>query len=329
MSKGARFWRNVILIGLAHVAVIVGLIRWSREPKNASAQSIVWMSGDGGDGTAAATKSAATPKPVKATTPRPERTPEPPQKEETEEERPVLTSAKSEIQLPTPKPSPTSTSSPKATPTPKAKLTPKSTPKPTTKPTPKPTPKPSPKKTVLAKASPKPSPKVKPTPVESEENDEQADADAEKKRIAKAALAKNEPGDNDSPDDPLKKARAVQGAAGKGTSPGGGGHAGGAGGQSQFGWYGSMLHDRFYSEWVQPTTIVSSGAKFSVLAKLRIQNDGRVSSFEIIKPSGNATVDESVATIAKRVTEVDPLPDGLGNGEHYDVNINFELNSEQ
>ena len=30
------------------------------------------------------------------------------------------------------------------------------------------------------------------------------------------------------------------------------GHAGGAGGESQFGWYGSMLHDRFYSEWVQP-----------------------------------------------------------------------------
>jgi hypothetical protein len=40
-------------------------------------------------------------------------------------------------------------------------------------------------------------------------------------------------------------------------------------------------------------------------------------------------VDESVATIAKRVTQVDPLPAGLGNGDHYDVKINFELNSEQ
>jgi TonB family protein len=324
MPKSARFWRNVTVIGLAHVAFIVGLVRWSRETKTGAGQNIVWMSGDEGDGTAAEIKSAAaTPKPAKATTPRPERTPEPLQREEPEEERPVLSSARSEIQLPTPKPSPRSTS------TPKGKLTPKSTPKPTPKPTRKPTPKPSPKKTVLAKASPNPSPKVKPTPVESEDNDEQADSDAERKKIAKAALAKNEAGENDSSAKPLKKASAAQGAGGKGTSPGGGGHAGGTGSQSEFGWYGSMLHDRFYSEWVQPTTIVSSGAKFSVLAKLRIQNDGRVSNFEIIKPSGNATVDESVAAIAKRVTQVDPLPAGLGNGEYYDVKINFELNSEQ
>src|SRR2546427_4100401 len=33
MSKDVRFWRNVTLIGLAHVAVIYGLIRWNRESK--------------------------------------------------------------------------------------------------------------------------------------------------------------------------------------------------------------------------------------------------------------------------------------------------------
>ena len=90
-----------------------------------------------------------------------------------------------------------------------------------------------------------------------------------------------------------------------------------------------MLHDRFYSEWVQPSTSLTSGAKVSVLVKLRIEKDGRVSNFEVIKPSGNSVVDESVTAVAKRVTEVDPLPAGLGNGEHYDVKINFELNSEQ
>jgi TonB family protein len=74
---------------------------------------------------------------------------------------------------------------------------------------------------------------------------------------------------------------------------------------------------------------VSSGSKISALVKIRIEKDGRVSTFEIIKPSGNMVVDESVAAVAKRVTDVDPLPAGLGSGGHYDVKINFELNSEQ
>jgi len=331
MPTNARFWRNVTLIGLAHVVLIVGLIRLSRETKSSSAQSIVWMNGGAGDGAGVQTKREPTPKTVRATAPQPERTPEPPRKEEAEEERPVLMSTKSEIQLPaaTPKQSPRSTATASSARTPKASPTPKVTPKPTPKTKSKPTPKPSPKKMILAKASPKPSPKIKPTPEATDESDAQSEAEAEKKRIAKAVLAKNEAGENDSSEKSVKKATAVQGAGGKGTSRGGGGHAGGVGGESQFGWYGSMLHDRFYSEWVQPTSLASTGAKNSVLVKIRIEKDGRVSNFEVIKPSGNPTIDESVAAIAKRVAQVDPLPAGLGSGDHYDVKINFELNSEQ
>jgi len=317
VSKDARFWRNVTLIGLAHVGLIVGLVRWSRETKNAQAQSIVWLNGGAGD--SAGAKSAPPPKSAKAPAPRAE--PKQTGPEETEEEKPILTSARSEIQLPTPKPRATSTTTPK--PTPAIKATPKPTQKPTPKPTPKP--KPSPKKTILAKALPKPSPKIEPTPAETDEHDEQADADAERKKIAKAALAKNDSGNEEKPS---TKTTTAQPGSGKGTSPGAGGHAGGTGGQSEFGWYGSMLHDRFYSEWVPPPTNVTSGAKISALVKIRIEKDGQVSGFEIIKPSGNAVFDESVATTAKRVTEVDPLPAGLGNGEHYDVKINFEPDSE-
>jgi TonB family protein len=151
----------------------------------------------------------------------------------------------------------------------------------------------------------------------------------EKKKIARAALAKNDAGESNSSKKPVKKTTAVQGGSGKGTSVGANGHAGGAGRASESSWYGSMLHDRFYSEWIQPTTVISSGAKLSALVKIRIEKDGRVSDFEIIKPSGNVVVDESVAATAKRVTQVDPLPDGIGSGGHYDVRINFELNSEQ
>ncbi|PYL14097.1 MAG: hypothetical protein DMF46_09495 [Verrucomicrobia bacterium] len=318
MAKDARFWRNVTLIGLAHAAILVGLIRLSRETKSSNRQTIVWMNGGAGDGVAK-TRRAATPKLAKASTPLPE--PRPSKTKEAEDEQLVLTSAKSDIQLP--RPASTITPKPSANPKP----TPKATLKPTPKPTPKQTPRPTPKKTVLAKALPKPSLKEKPTPAESDENDKQADADAEKKKIAKAELAKNDAGDSNSSEKPVKKTTTVQSGSSKGTSAGANGHAGGAGSASEFGWYGSMLHDRFYSEWIQPTTVISSGAKLSALVKIRIEKDGRVSDFEIIKPSGNVVIDESVAATAKRVTQVDPLPDGIGSGGHYDVRINFELNS--
>ena len=55
---------------------------------------------------------------------------------------------------------------------------------------------------------------------------------------------------------------------------------------------------------------------------------GTVSSSNVFRPSGNVDLDESVKTLANRVSRVEPLPDGLGKGDHYDVKINFELNSE-
>src|SRR5207253_4361077 len=213
-----------------------------------------------------------------------------------------------EIQLPTPKPAATSTPThkPTASPTPKVKPTPAQTAKPT--------PKPTPKKTVLAKASPKPSPKVKPTPAKSGEKAEQADINTEKKKIATNATGKD--------------GSSSQASSGKTNSAGKDGHVGGGSSASEFGSYGNMLHDRFYSAWIQPTTNVASGNKISTLVQVRIEKDGRVSNFEIIKPSENVVVNESVAAIAKRVTQVDPLPVGLGTSDHYDVKINFELNSE-
>jgi outer membrane biosynthesis protein TonB len=85
------------------------------------------------------------------------------------------------------------------------------------------------------------------------------------------------------------------GSGEKGKSKGSGGSGGkgsGAGGASEFGWYGNMLHDRFYSEWVQPTSVVHS-AKLSVLLRIRISKDGRISDYSISKSSGNPVVDDS------------------------------------
>ena len=61
MPKNLRFWTNVGLIAFAHILVIVGLIRWSRESKNPSPQSVVWLNGGGGDGLVTETKNLPAP----------------------------------------------------------------------------------------------------------------------------------------------------------------------------------------------------------------------------------------------------------------------------
>ncbi len=299
MPKNLRFWRNVTLIALAHVALIAGLMRWSLAARSApDAESLVWLSG-AESLLAGKSESSSSPEKISARSTESE----PLKPDETEKERPSLTQAKSEIELPTPKATPVGT--PKAFEAPRPKATPK--------PTPKATPKPTPKKTLLAKAT-KSSAKEKLDRSKSKE--EQTDASSEKKKTAKTVSAKI-------------KSSADNGAGKTGSAGKGGGHAGGGASASEFGWYGNMLHDRFYSAWIQPTTTVASGSKISTLVKVRIEKDGRVSKFDIIKPSENVVVNESVAAIAKRVTEVDAPPAGIGNGNHYDVKINFELNTDQ
>jgi hypothetical protein len=291
--SGSRFWRNVVLIALAHIALIAGLIRWSVAARASSnPESIVWL---GGAEDLAAGESESEPPPP-ATTPRVE--PKPPKDDEAKQEKPVATTAKSEIELPSPTPRPTPRPTPPPKPTPTLAAKPKATPKPI--------PKPTPKKTLSAKASPKPSAKAKPSAAKSSEKP---------------------PKNEKSPT--ARTGTASQSGSGKTGSTAKGGSVGGGSSTSEFGWYGNMLHDRFYSAWIQPTTSVPTGTKISTLVKVRIEKDGRVSKFEIIKPSENVVVNESVATIGKRVNEVDPPPAGLATGDHYDVKINFELSTDQ
>jgi hypothetical protein len=70
MPKNLRFWGNVGLIAIAHILLIVGLIRWSRESKNASAQSVVWLNGGAGDGVVTEKKNLSAP--MKSPSPRKE-----------------------------------------------------------------------------------------------------------------------------------------------------------------------------------------------------------------------------------------------------------------
>jgi TonB family protein len=247
--------------------------------------------------------------------PTPEQTPDQPS--------PLLASTKSEIELPETTPTPTPKFLPNPTPLIKAPARPsprppkKPSPKPTPRPTPKPTPKPKPKKTVIAKASPRPTPELKPPPSKSDD-----DQEIESRAPPKDLAGTDRSADNESGD------KAGGNGGGTNGSGGGAGRGNGTAKTSEIASYGRMLHDRLYSAWTQPTTTVSSSAKISTLVRLRIEKDGRVSDFQVVRPSGNVAVDESVAAIGKRVSQVDPLPAALRSDGHYDVKINFELNSD-
>src|SRR5436190_1594206 len=293
-TPSGRFWGNVVLIALAHIALIAGLIRWSVAARASSnPESIVWLGG-AGDLSADESEKHESPSPKQPLTDSESSRSE---QDEAVEEKPVVTTAKSEIEIPTATPKPTATATP---------AKPSITPALRAKTTPKPIPKPTPRKTLVAKASPKPATKPKPSP---------AKANAKSEKKDKITLAKK--------DSASQTGSEQSGSTGKAAS------AGGGSGTSEFGWYGNMLHDRFYSAWIQPTKNVPSGAKISTLVSVRIEKDGRVSKFEIAKSSENATVNESVTAVAKQVSQVDPPPTGLIKGDHYEVKINFELNTEK
>src|SRR6266481_158489 len=265
-TPSGRFWGNVVLIALAHVALIAALVRWSVAARASSnPESIVWLGG-AGDLSADESEKHESPSPKQPPTSTESSGSE---QNEPADEKPVVTTAKSEIEIPTATPKPTATATPA---------------------------KPS-----AAKANAKSEKKDKITLVK--KDSASRSGSVQSGSTGKAASADGLP--------------AVASAKAGGSST------------SEFGWYGNMLHDRFYSAWIQPTKNVPSGAKISTLVSVRIEKDGRVSKFEIAKPSENATVNESVAAVAKQISQVDPPPTGLIKGAHYDVKINFELNTEQ
>jgi TonB family protein len=224
-----------------------------------------------------------------ATEPRPTPAPSPTPMEIAKTEVAPAPAASARSEIQMPSPSPTPTIAPKPSPTPSPKSSPKPAPKPT------PTPKPTPKKSAEPKETPKP---VK-------EKEEKKPSPAKKDSSTSSSQSAERP-DNSSK------------GSGSGTTQ-----------ASEFAWYGTMLHDRFHKAWEQPKSIVATGAKMSTIVKIRIEKDGRVSKFSIVKPSGNVVVDESVSAIAQRVTQVDPLPEGLTTKAFYEVKIDFELNAEK
>ncbi|HWL53775.1 MAG TPA: TonB family protein [Chthoniobacteraceae bacterium] len=86
-----------------------------------------------------------------------------------------------------------------------------------------------------------------------------------------------------------------------------------------------MLHDRFHARWDQPISLLEGGETFSTVVEIRIAPSGAISGVSMTRSSGNTAMDDSVMMAARRVTQVDRIPPGLGDASGYKVNIEFKL----
>lgn len=290
------FRRNLVIVGGLHLLALTIFFFIGRQQPPKPPASVMWLDG-GSFGDAAESMEAAPAEPEPAV-PEPEPEPLPPEPEPPVPEPP-----------PPPAPAPSEIVLEKATPppaTPKPVTPRPATPKPAT---PKPsTPKATPKKTT-PKATPKASPRKSATPKPSPGTAKKNGTPAAKKSTGATG------------------AEAVKKGGGSGTGVGAGKGAGREGGGpigSGLDWYYAMLDDRFTSRWEQPLTVVRTGKVVTTL-KIRISKDGTIALREIIRSSGNSVVDESVMAAANKVLTVDPPPAGAGNGEFFEVAINFEL----
>src|SRR5262249_35984715 len=108
-TPNGRFWANVVLIALAHVALVAGLVRWSVAARASSnPESIVWLGGkDDLSGDESEKKESPIPKQPRTDTESSKSEPD-----QAAHEEPVVTTAKSEIELRSATPKPTATAIP-------------------------------------------------------------------------------------------------------------------------------------------------------------------------------------------------------------------------
>ncbi len=115
----------------------------------------------------------------------------------------------------------------------------------------------------------------------------------------------------------------------KGNEPGkakaGAARTGGSENPSQYGWYNDLLHDRFFSQWDQPTSLFDPQHQFTCTLEIQISKNGSILGYKIVRGSGNEILDQSVLEAAAHVKQIDALPSGLGKNGIYTVRIDFEL----
>lgn len=88
--------------------------------------------------------------------------------------------------------------------------------------------------------------------------------------------------------------------------------------------YGHLMHNRFYEAWSQPKLVSLPRGKISVPVDVEIDRAGHVRKFQIVHRSGNDKIDNSIASVARTVTQVAPPPLATRQ-DRFDLRIYFEL----
>lgn len=308
MQHDRTFRRNFFVIAALHVVAVAVIYFVSAWQRKSPADRVVWLE-DGSVGGGNTGAGDAAPEPPPAPSARESKPEAPPATKSELISVPPINQAPSEIVTPKATPVPTTPKPATAKPESPKPHTPKATPKPTPKPSPKPKP-----------ATPKATPGE-----EGEDTPPKPKASPSEKPKASPGAAKT-----DGAGTAANKTPGATGGNGPGAGNGKGPAKSGSGsGTSEFGWYFSMIHDRFHSRWDQPTDIARTGQDIVTTLKIRIGKDGAIQNREVIHSSGNTVMDESVMAAAERVQQIDPLPAGLGNGDFFEVNVAFKLDQGQ
>ena len=151
-------------------------------------------------------------------------------------------------------------------------------------------------------------------------------------QVVRAEVVRPGSGGGTSGDGSGGSAQGRSGASGSGNGVGSGGsgngsasgRAGGGPSASDLGRYNQMIHERFYGVWEQPISVVRSTQDFVTILKIRIRKDGAIVGREIVNPSGNPAMDESVQRAAEKVQRIEALPTGMTT-DPYEVRIAFKL----
>lgn len=94
-----------------------------------------------------------------------------------------------------------------------------------------------------------------------------------------------------------------------------------SGSSDEYSRYLALIHETLYRAWEQPASVLPGT---TASARIRVQRDGSISRREIIKTSGNTTMDASILRALQSVSRLSPLPQQI-SGTHHEFTIEFEL----
>ncbi len=90
--------------------------------------------------------------------------------------------------------------------------------------------------------------------------------------------------------------------------------------------YASIIKSIYTREWMPPDNAANDEANTKV--RIVVANDGTVISAQIVEPSGDASVDETVQRTLDRVTMIAPFPEGSTEKQKTFI-INFNLKAKR